>query len=972
MLPLFKRFRRTVIALVSVTLLLVLLPEMLRFGALYWLRHNLTPSAQLRDIDLNLLSGRFALLGLQLPLHGAEPLALQRLAFEWRWWPLWRGRAEVVAIELEGVRVALQRDSEGGYAIPGLRLPEREPEPQLVVSTEPTPPATLEWRVGGVLLRDIQLQLTAADGSLAPLQMAVVQLSLGDLSSWLPSQTTPLQASLSLGRGQVILDGAITPLDEAPSAQLSIAIEGLELADTHLLLPDGGVAPIGVVDAHWQLQLHTLGPSLQLLHDGQLQLSGVKVSLAAAEMAFDSLSWHGNGEVTQVAAQLPVAKLAGTLTLSGVGWRQDAPEQRVTLGSLSWQGEMESTPQSPLLISGPLQLSQLVLDVPTPPAHLSLQGLKVGGYVAADSQVWLGLSGWGETLQVSAPLQLQLDTLVAQATPYQVELQGLEWRGHSIVTPQPSLFAKINGDLLLSELAIRETVQSLTLLQFQQIEVNGIEAITPEPLQIAHINLNQLKLLPTTAPQNSLLTLGDATLTQLHYSPMTTTLEGLDLRDLTLSVSKNKQGEFEHIAALQTAQPDPQPDPQERTHTAASDVEKPMQGEGGTTESETKAEPAMSPMAMRLHRLTLSGQNTIYYRDASLTPPLEIAPKIVRLDLTGIDSGDPQQPLTYLLEAQPAPYATLKSEGVLYPFMDQPTVVTTTTIKGLDLPPYSSFTIPQIGYAFSSGHLDTDSQFSLLQGVVASSNHITLRRMELEPVDEQAMDRFSRQLTMPLNVALSTLKDDSGDIELNIPIEGPLDEISVGVSDVVNTALGKAMRYGALFYLKQALQPYGTLISVVQMAGEAIARIRLDPVSFEAGSHTIEATASDYLAQTQTIMLKRPDLRLRLCGVAVPADEEALLAQLIAQQPSPKQGSSTSDTPTITKGEAGAVSPPPVAPPAPQLPEGRMAQLASARAEAVKQLLVTQHHIAADRLFVCQPEVRRDAPEDAPVVELLI
>jgi len=119
--------------------------------------------------------------------------------------------------------------------------------------------------------------------------------------------------------------------------------------------------------------------------------------------------------------------------------------------------------------------------------------------------------------------------------------------------------------------------------------------------------------------------------------------------------------------------------------------------------------------------------------------------------------------------------------------------------------------------------------------------------------------------------------------------------------------------------------------------GETAFAIRLDPVFFEPASVEIDETTARYLDKVAAVMKERERVRIKVCGHAVPGEEEAMAPG------------------AAPEGEDGS----------------RLKRLATERAEAVKDYLVEMHGVEGDRLFVCAPGV--DTAEGAvPRVELLI
>jgi hypothetical protein len=166
------------------------------------------------------------------------------------------------------------------------------------------------------------------------------------------------------------------------------------------------------------------------------------------------------------------------------------------------------------------------------------------------------------------------------------------------------------------------------------------------------------------------------------------------------------------------------------------------------------------------------------------------------------------------------------------------------------------------------------------------------------------------------------------------------------------------MTHASLSFLKYTLQPFGTFITVVQIAGkvgEKMAKIKLDSVQFAAAEISLDDTAKQYLEKVAIILNDRPKLRLEVCGKAVENDRIALLAKRVA-------GGKESDKADVPKKEVAEVEP---------VPDGVLQDFARERAKLVKDSLVKDHGVSHGRIYLCLPAI--DAtPDKEPYVEMLI
>jgi hypothetical protein len=160
-------------------------------------------------------------------------------------------------------------------------------------------------------------------------------------------------------------------------------------------------------------------------------------------------------------------------------------------------------------------------------------------------------------------------------------------------------------------------------------------------------------------------------------------------------------------------------------------------------------------------------------------------------------------------------------------------------------------------------------------------------------------------------------------------------------------------------FLKFALGPIGAAITVAELAdkaGKKGAKIQLDPIQFGAAEISLDETAKQYLEKIAVILEDRPKLKLEVCGKAVESDRKALRDQREAvQQESEKKA--------VVPQEAGTA--------VEAIPDTVLQDFAMERAKLVKDVLVNDHGISHDRIFLCLPAIDQ-APDKEPYVEMFL
>jgi hypothetical protein len=122
-------------------------------------------------------------------------------------------------------------------------------------------------------------------------------------------------------------------------------------------------------------------------------------------------------------------------------------------------------------------------------------------------------------------------------------------------------------------------------------------------------------------------------------------------------------------------------------------------------------------------------------------------------------------------------------------------------------------------------------------------------------------------------------------------------------------------------------------------------------VVFSPASADIDAARHDYLDKVAGIIKKRPNVNVRLCGVATVADRTALQEQALATVEGKKKKAAAQETPAID--------------------DAQLIDLADLRDAVIKDYFIEKHGVEAGRLVACKPAI--DTAEGAePRVDLLI
>lgn len=500
-----------------------------------------------------------------------------------------------------------------------------------------------------------------------------------------------------------------------------------------------------------------------------------------------------------------------------------------------------------------------------------------------------------------------------------------------------NLVYHLGGDMPLTISLPKITVNklasdSLASWHIGKLTAQRPEAISPrskdllaglDSLEIRNISLNQdlriridkvlfddLFFLRSAAnAKENACTIGSARLAKIGWQMETgLNASSLTFADLYCDLIRNKDGSF--TLANQLAKM--------RIAKAA----------GKKTEQKKKKE---NPVPIRIDQVTLRGNSGLHFEDHTLAVPFISDVAINTFQIEKLDSGHPDQPASVRLKAVLEKRAPLSVRGTIKPFADPLAMHLKLVLKNYPLNHLSAYTVQSVGVALASGSLRIDSDIKLANNRLDMQNKVQLQQLKTSTISKELADKLDNRLPIPLDSALAMLKDRDDTIKLDVPISGPLDKLSVGISDILITALGKAIVPAASGYLVYALGPYGALAWVGMEVGSRMLAVKLPPVYFAPGKDDLPENADDYFSRLAKILQDKPDADFRLCPISsaweLTADREEKNEETEAEL--------TAET------------------------KKKLQELGQKRANRIKEYLQEKFGVDGSRLLICTTEIEK-------------
>lgn len=274
-----------------------------------------------------------------------------------------------------------------------------------------------------------------------------------------------------------------------------------------------------------------------------------------------------------------------------------------------------------------------------------------------------------------------------------------------------------------------------------------------------------------------------------------------------------------------------------------------------------------TPPASRTNRPKLRvGQLTLKdargsLTDRSLQPP--VGPIVARLDGTvkGL-SSDPSAQAVLDLRGAINESAPLELAGTINVLGAAPFADARLSLRSLDLAPIAPYVSKYAGYALERGSLSLAVKLNLAEGAVRSEDVATLEQFTLG-----APTPGPDATSLPVTLALALLKDRSGRIVLDVPVEGRLDDPSFRIGRVIGRVLVNLLA-------KAATSPFALLGAVLGGGGGGE---ELSFQLFSAGQSELLDTESAKLTKLAQALVERPAVRLDIAGQFDPVEDRTAL-----------------------------------------------------------------------------------------------
>jgi hypothetical protein len=889
---------------------LSVLPMVMQRLVVAWLEQNGADRATIGNIDLNIFTGRIGVFDVEVEKAGELPLRVWRLTADVDLWHLSRKRFFIKAVWLYDTDLAVIQQEDGTLEIGGISLAST-PQVESDVEEDADGPGFLDrWGVG-IDTFAIKNSTIRYQSSLFDERVDIKSFYALNAFSWQPEQPARINFNILVNQQPVTLLSDARVFREAPDTSSTLQITELDLSHYEPVAKQAGIEELqGILTLSLVFDaVYETDKKADITIDSNIHVSDFRLRQGDLLVEHKSLKYR-----TETRLNLPAIAGEELGTTEGQLVIQDhtvaAEGIRANYSELVWNGNAvitmdDSTDRSPnIKVKGDLDVADLQIDDEKNKLKLAIakkiSAKDISAVTPNDARV-------GELVLSDLKALLQADSGKDPGLPEIGLKQGVLKQAQFNNETQSATVAGIE----LTDLSAQTADKKLQLAQVRTLNVEQVALKLQESASVNTVIVSDVQALKAIAAADSpdLEPAVYVSQTQLddiqfQFEPQTLSLQSINIDGLNVLAKRQTDGSLYAINLLPT-QPTEEP--------VDKSIDKPMQ---------SAEKNSTSPLLFKIGTIRIGNDSKIRIVDQSVNPNFTANVAPLSLTVEQIDNANPTARTKIDLSTGLNPGNRITANGWLTPFAVKRDADINVEVKALDLVMFSPYSVSAAGYKVRSGRVDTTIKGKIANDMVNANTKIVAQRLNLDATSDAARGQSAQALGigMPIDAALALMKDKNGNITIEVPVSGNLEDPDFAIGPAFRSAMTQAVKKASITYAAYALQPYGSILFGAKMLNKAMA-LRLESVRFEAGEAELNDRATSYLEKIAALMKDRPGISITLCGNATESDRQQLRNR------------------NVSKLEEALIA------------------LAELRGDNVKDHMINEHGIAADRFFDCQPEV---------------
>jgi hypothetical protein len=260
-------------------------------------------------------------------------------------------------------------------------------------------------------------------------------------------------------------------------------------------------------------------------------------------------------------------------------------------------------------------------------------------------------------------------------------------------------------------------------------------------------------------------------------------------------------------------------------------------------------------------RITIDG-GEVDFSDLSLPLPFATRVHSVQGEVTAL-SPDNAAGSSVLVEGTVDEHGFAKATGYINAFDPVAFTDISVNFRNIELTDMTPYSGKFMGYRIKRGKLSLGLEYDIKQAQLKGDHQILLEKLTLGEKIESP-----DAVGLPIKLAIALLKDKNGNIDLDLEVEGDLNDPKVNTASLVWQALKKVI-------IKITTAPFRFLGNLLGIGGD-----EMEFVEFEAGSAALTPPQYERMGNLGKALAERPQLTLQVRGAYdTTRDAEAMRKQ---------------------------------------------------------------------------------------------
>jgi hypothetical protein len=487
--------RGSIIAILTIFLLLHTAIQLGRDFAVQWLLDQGASNARIHSLSINWFTGRITLLGVSVITPDQPELKLGRLIVDLDYSSLLEQRILISDLVLEEGAIDLREEviaESSRFYIGPIALPEATAEEP----SEPDEPSTLLFGLNRLSIADFSWQARLKEGDY---QLTIDQGNLDTFYMWQEEAITNLTLSGAINGAPFSLDTQAQPLTEAKRSELHIKLDHLPIHSfTAPFVPE--LRATLTTDLKLTAMM---GEEITITQGGEFRVDDFSWKQSGLNVGQQSLTWKGKTDVVLRSGKPESVALDGVLNMAGLELSAEAMSVNMKAGN--WQGATG------------LAFNESGLDK-----------VDVKGQLTADGLIYQ-----------------QPERMLAS-------VERTDWQGavSLLLQQQPLVINSDESVLSLSQVEVKALQNDQVLLTLATAHLQAIKLALPQEVSVGGLKGNGLMVAP--AMDNTLAQLNlDVTNTRFQFGKALT-IERVELQNLLVQEQLSGDKKPVNVERLQT------------------------------------------------------------------------------------------------------------------------------------------------------------------------------------------------------------------------------------------------------------------------------------------------------------------------------------------------------------------------------------------------------------------------------------